>query len=116
MVFVSRTLRVESEGRKMDKASVTKEQRQAVLELARERAAGNGWLSWGDICDAAGIDERKPLSEVVGFADYRLWGESVPADRTAAVELYNWSCRAMRLIAIPGEEWRWKAKAHRSGR
>ena len=103
------------EGRKM--ASVTKEQKQAVLELARERSAGCGWVTWGDICDAAEI-ERKPLSEVVGFADYRLWGESVPADRTAAVELYNWACRAMRLIAIPGEEWRWKAKAEgvRGGR
>ena len=99
----------------MDKASITKEQKQAVLELARERAAGNGWLSWGDICDAAGI-ERKPLSEVVDFADYRLWGESVPVALAAAVELYDWSILAMRLIAIPGEEWRWKAKAHRSGR
>lgn len=115
MVFVSRTLRVESEGRKMDKASVTKEQRQAVLELARERAEGCGWLTWYDVCDAAGI-ERTSLSEVVGFADYRLWGESVPVALAAAVELYDWSILAMRLIAIPGEEWRWKAKAHRSGR
>lgn len=99
----------------MDKASVTKEQKQAVLELARERSAGNGWLTWYDICDAAGI-QREPLSWVLIYVDYPMLGDSVPADYAAAVELYNWACRAMRLIAIPGEEWRWKAKAHRSGR
>lgn len=94
----------------MDKASVTKEQKQAVLELARERSAGNGWLTWYDICDAAGI-ERQPLSWVLVCVDYPMRGDSIPVDYALVVELYNWSTKAMRVITIPGEDWQWKAKA-----